>query len=127
MLPGSFLLFWALSSFIESVATVTLTAYWLHPTGQQIAELFPEAFQRWLADPHSWHGVHAVATRLVQFPLMVLLAIPGGLAVGAGLCLWDAARQEALRATKEGNLPARLRLIPQLSGRGRLMHRNCRM
>lgn len=114
LLPGSFLLFWALSSLVESVGTLVLIDHWSHPTGQRIAELFPAALQNWLTDPHSWHGVHVVVAGLVELPLMVLLAVPGGIAVFSGLCLCDEAHQEALDEDKGVNPSHGLRSTAQL-------------
>ncbi len=105
LLPGVLLVFWALSSLVRSLATLVLTDHWVHPTGQQVARLFPTPIRQWLTDPQSLHGVHAVVSTLGELPLAMLSAIPGSVAVALGLCLWEEARREALAAT-EGEHPS---------------------
>ena len=117
LVPGVCLVCWALVSLVESVGTLMLLEYWVHPTGREVVGLFPVTFQRWFADPQSWFGVHALVSTLAGLPLMVLLALPGGMAVVVGLCFWEGARQQAGHASADAGAPPAFRRALRLSKR----------
>ena len=76
---------------------LTYTTRWAHESGWQVAGRLPAAVQGWLADPQSWPVFHGAVSNFLDLPLVLTLAVVGGLAALTGLFLWEEARQQALR------------------------------